>query len=370
VKKENDRLSDGIFIVTNEDSCPYYDFGDELKVENNSLIISGYKPICLYLSKKIEHIVTLKNGSSKLPRLAIPKTPGHQKSKYDCGGCTGLIQFEYKREKGYVTLQMKLLTESEEKRKRERLDKFYNVLRTLDIFKTLEDDSIRDLISLLDFKTVLPDKVLLKKGDPSAHLYIILKGKVAVIDDNHQKTSEIHSGEIFGEMSLLSGEPENNSLHSINSTQVATLSVKNFRHILRKFPTLQLFLFKLLIDRVQAQALLSGNISSGMTGDLEEMPAIDLMQLINSSQKTGSIELIFTEGSATVYFSEGEIIHANFLKLGAKDAVFAILSIKKGFFTYNRGIPDELKMNPPIGGFIGLMMEGVQEIDEDGQEQE
>ncbi|MCK5515390.1 MAG: DUF4388 domain-containing protein [Desulfobulbaceae bacterium] len=370
MKKDIDKLNDAIFIVTSEESCPYYDFGDELKVENSSLKISGFKPVCLYLSKNIEQIVTLKEGSGRLSRLGGLKMPGHQKSKYDCGGCTGLIQFEFKREKGYITLQMQLLKEAEEQRNRKRLDKFYNVLRMLDIFEPLEDESLRDLILLLDFKTVLPDKVLLKKGDPSAHLYIILKGQVAVIDDNHQKISEINSGEIFGEMSLLSGEPENNSLHTMNGTQVAMLSVKNFRHILKKFPTLQIFLFKLLIDRVQAQALLSGNISSGMTGDLEEVPAIDLMQLINSSQKTGSIEVVCSEGSATVYFDEGEIIYAKFKKLSAKDAVFALLTIRKGFFTYSRGIPDELKMLPPIGGFIGLMMEGVQGIDEQNHEEE
>jgi len=365
VRKENEKINSAIFIVTSENSCPYYDFEDELKIENSSLTISPYKPVCLHLSKKIKQIVTSKDGFSRLPRRDSPKhISGHQKAKYDCGGCTGLIQFEFKREKGYVTLQMKLLKESEEQRKRKQLNKFYNTLRKLDIFDPLEDDALRDLTLLLDFKTLIPDKVLIKRGDPGTHLYIILKGHVAVIDENHQKTSEIHSGEIFGELSLLSDEPESNSLHTIESTQVAMLSVKNFRHILKKHPTLQIFLFKLLINRVQAQAFLSGNISSGMTGNLEEIPAVDLMQLINSSKKTGSVEIVFSAGNTTVYFNEGEIIHAKLHDLEAKDAVFALLDIKKGVFTYKKGIPDELKKLPPIGEFIGLIMEGIQEIDE------
>ncbi len=368
MEKKDNKISDAIFIVTNEDSCPYYDFGDELKVENGGLLISSYKPACLYLSKKIEQIVTSKNNFSRLSRLGSPTNNSDlQNSKYDCGGCTGLIQFEFKREKEYVTLQMKLLKDSEEQRKLKRLAKFYNTLRKLNIFDSLEDESLRDLTILLDFKTIVPDKVLIKKGDQGTHLYIILEGQVAVIDDSHQKTSEINFGGIFGEMSLLSREPESSSLHTTKNTQVAMLSVKNFRHILRKFPTLQIFLFKLLIDRVQVLALRSGNISSGMAGDLEEIPVIDLMQLINSSQKTGSVEIDFLKGSADVYFKEGEIIYASFHQLEGKDAVFALLDIKKGLFTYNRGIPDQFKALPPIGGFIGLMMEGIQRIDENNK---
>ncbi|MFW2366398.1 MAG: DUF4388 domain-containing protein [Desulforhopalus sp.] len=369
MKKKSKKASNAIFIVTKEESCPYYDIGDELKVESSSLSVSSFKPVCLFLSGEIEKIVTSPESMSRFPKLGSQQLrPGGQQSQYACGGCTGLIQFKYKQEKDYATLQMKLLKESEDQRKKQHLEKFYNLMRSLEIFKSLEDDALRDLTLFLEFKNILPSKVLVEKGAPGTHLYIILKGQVAVVDDNGQKTSEIHSGGIFGELSLLSGEPQSNSYNTITGTQVALLSVKNFRQILKKFPTLQIFLFKLLIDRVQAMALRAGNIASGMTGDLEEVPAVDLMQLINSSQKTGSIELVCPLGKAQVYFDEGEIIQAHLGELQDKDAVFAILGARKGHFTYNRGIPLELKGVSPIGGFIGLMMEGVQRIDEDSQE--
>lgn len=365
MKKKTNKTSNAIFIVTKEESCPLYDLGDELKVESSSISISSFKPVCLYLSGQIETIVTSPESISRFPKLGSQQLrPGTQHSQYDCGGCTGLIQFKFKQEKDYATLQMKLLKESDEQRKRQHLEKFYKLMRSIDIFKSLEDDSLRDLTLFLEFKNILPSKVLVEKGTPGTHLYIILKGQVAVVDDNNQKTSEIHSGGIFGELSLLTGEPASNSFHTITGTQIALLSVKNFRHILKKYPPIQIFLFKLLIDRVQAMALRAGNIASGMTGDLEEVPAVDLMQLINSSQKTGSIELVCPEGRAQIYFDEGEIIHAHYNELDGKEAVFAVLGAKKGHFSYNRGIPDKFLNLSPIGGFIGLMMEGVQRIDE------
>jgi CRP/FNR family cyclic AMP-dependent transcriptional regulator len=368
MKKPTRKMSNAIFIVTSENSCPYYDLGDELKVENGSLSISSFKPVCLYLSEKVKEIASVPDSVSGFSRLVSHQVrPNTQQVQYDCGGCTGLIQYKYKQEKDYATLQMKMLKETEEKRKRAHLEKFYNLMRSLQIFDSLEDENLKDLTLFLEFKTLLPRKVLVEKGAPGMHLYIIITGQVSVVDDTGQSISRLQSGDIFGEVSLLSGEPHPNSIHTVTATQVALLSVKNFRQILKGHPSLQIFLFKLLISRVQAVALRSGNIASGMTGDLAEVPAVDLMQLINSSQKTGTVDLVSAEDRAQVYFDEGEIVQARFNKLEGKDAVFAVLGMKKGHFTYSRGLSEELSGSPPIGGFIGLMMEGVQRIDEDSQ---
>lgn len=362
-------MNNAIFIVTSENSCPFYEIGDELKVENSSLSISSFKPVCLYLARAVEKSVTSPDSLSRFPQLGSNQPRAKtQQAQFDCGGCTGLIQYKFKQAKDYATLQMKLLKDSEEMRKRQHLEKYYNHMRRLEIFDSLEDDALKNLISFLEFKTILPQKVLVEKDSPGTHLYIIITGQVDVMGDSNQKISTMSSGEIFGEVSLLSGEPHSNSIHTAAATQVALLSIKNFRQIIKNHPSLQIFLFKLLITRVQAIALRSGKIASGMTGDLKEVPAVDLMQLINSSQKTGSIELACVDGKAQIYFNEGEIIHAHYNQVEGKEAVFTILGLKEGDFTYKRGISDEMKEMPPIGGFIGLMMEGVQRIDEDRQQ--
>jgi len=358
MKKTVNKYQNAVFLITRESSCPFYNVGEELKIENFSLSVSSYKPGCLHLAQKIVSIVTTKSSISGFPKV------GGQNSKFDCGGCEGLIHFEYKKEKEFATLQMKLLKETEERRRRKRLDKFFGELRSLNLFKPLDDQSLKELTVLLEFKTLLLDKIIIKKDTPGNHLYIVLKGLVAVIGDDGSKIAEIHAGEIFGEMSLLTGEPVTHSIHTIEATQVAMLSVKNFRDVIKKFPILQMFLLKLLVDRVQTMTLRSGNITSGMTGELAEINAVDLFQLINSSQKTGMIELSLKQGKALVIFKDGEIIYARFLGLRQKEAVYSLMGEKKGRFTYTRGIPNELEKLPPIGGFMGLMMEGVQRIDE------
>ena len=358
MKNQLTTFRDAIFIVTEERSCPIYNVGDEFKIENFCLSVPSYKPGCLYLSQVIANII-----SSKESYGGVPKFGGH-KPKFDCGGCDGLIHFEFKKERDFATPQMKLLNETEERQRRLHLDKFFGVLRNLDFFESLDDDALSDLTILLEMRTIPIDKVVIKKGDTGSHLYIVLMGRVAVMAKDGSRITEMGAGEIFGEMSLLSGEPVSSSIHTVSDTQLAMLSSKNFKHVLKKYPVLQLFLFKMLVERAQILTLRSGNITSGMTGELAAITTMNLFQLIKSAQKTGRIDLALEQGRAMVFFREGEIIHARFLKLRNKDAVFALLNEKSGRFTYTKGIPKELDNLPPIGGFRGMLTEELQGIDE------
>jgi CRP/FNR family transcriptional regulator, cyclic AMP receptor protein len=364
MKKPVNKFRDAIFIVTEEHSCPIYNTGEEFKVENFSLTVPAYKSGCLYLAQAIAGVMTSMEKYNGFVKI------GGQKSRFDCGGCEGLIHFEIKKERDFATLQMKLLNETEERRRRQHLEKFFRVLRKLDIFETLEDDALSDLTLLLEFTTIPVDKVVLKKGDPGSNMYIVLTGQVAVMAGDGSKIAEIGDGGIFGEMSLLSGEPVTNSIHTLTETQVAKLSVKNFKHVLKKYPILQLFLFKLLVARAQTMTLRSGNITSGMSGELAEISIVDLFQLINSSQKTGRLDLALVQGRGIVFFREGEIIHARFLDLRNKEAVYALIKVENGHFAYTRGIPQELDKLSSIGGFIGILMEGLQRIDENKEREQ
>jgi CRP/FNR family cyclic AMP-dependent transcriptional regulator len=169
---------------------------------------------------------------------------------------------------------------------------------------------------------------------------------------------------MFGEMSLLSAEPFTHTIVSLTTSKLAMLSVKNFKEILKKFPLLQMFMFKLLVDRAQAITLKSGNIASGMTGELSEISPVDLFQLINTSRKTGTVNIALEQGRGMVFFREGEIIYAGYLKLRGKEAVYKLLGMKSGNFSYTKGIPDLLNNVPPLGVFMGLMMVGVLSLDE------
>lgn len=358
MEKKEKKLRDAIFIITQEHSCPVYNVGEEIKVANQSLSVSSFKPGCLFLAEEVLKIISSRDSFGGFSKLS------NKKMKFSCGGCEGRVNFEFKKDKDFATLQMKLLNEAEEKRKRQHLDKFFGVLRRLPLFEPLDDDALSDLTLMLDLKSIPVDKIIIKRGGPGDYLFIILRGKVAVLGEDGSKIAEMGTGEIFGEMSLLTGEPVSCSVQTMEATHVAMLSLKNFKQIIVKYPVLQLFLFKLLVERAQTMALRSGNITSGMTGELEEIAIVDLLQLINASQKTGSVSLALDDGKGIVYFREGQIVYARFLKLFGRDALFALMTQESGHFSYTKGIPAELEGRPPLGDFMGLLMEGVHRLDE------
>lgn len=357
--KKQEQLKDAIFLITQEKSCPVYNLGEEIKVANSTLTTSSFKPCCLFLAEKIKELVVTTNSFGGISRIS------QTKSRFDCGGCEGMVHFEYKKEKDFATVQMKLLNEAEEKRKKQHLEKFFSVLRAMKIFSPLEDDALTDLTLMLDLKTIPKDKVVVKKGDQGSNLYIVLEGKLAVINDNGETIANLAPGNIFGEMSLLSGEPVSHTIHTNDTSRLALLSLKNFRNVIVKYPILQLFLFKLLIKRAQMAALKSGNISSGMSGTLSDISTIDLLQMIHSSQKTGVIKFAVKDGKAAVLFNQGQIVYARFHKKTNQDAVYTLLNRKEGNFSYFKGLPSEFSTLPPIGDFMAILIEGVQKIDEE-----
>ncbi len=357
-KRNASQYRDAIFIVTEERSCPIYNVGEEFKVENMALSVPEGKAVCLLMVCELMKAVAEKKSLERF------SPSGVQKVKFECGGCTGLIRFEFKKEKGFATLQMKLLAAAEQKARMRHLDKFYDVLRKLEIFEPLTEDSLRDLSAQLQLKEYDAHKIILKKGDPGTSLYIVLEGRVAVIGDEGQTLSEMTVGDIFGEMSLLSGEPITTSIHSRERTRLATLSSKDFKHTLNRYPVLQVFFYRLLVERAQANTLRAGTISSGMTGRLSDINAVELFQLINSSQKTGKVLLVLDDGNATVAFNEGELVKTQYKELSGKEAFFALLAKSDGTFTYTSGLSAEEKQLEVIGGFMGLVMEGMRRVDE------
>ncbi|MCI5139854.1 MAG: DUF4388 domain-containing protein, partial [Candidatus Electrothrix sp. AR1] len=65
-----------------------------------------------------------------------------------------------------------------------------------------------------------------------------------------------------------------------------------------------------------------------------------------------------------VLFNAGEIVSCKCSKLEGKEAIFYMLTKQDGQFTYSKGLSEEEKQLPVLGGFMGLIMEGLRRIDE------
>lgn len=349
-----------IFVVTEERFCPIYNTGDEFNVLRDALTIPGVKPACLILVRQIMRIT---EGQEAMKKHSVF---GSQKVKFECGGCSGLIRFEYKKEKEFATTQMKLLHSSQQRQANKELSEFTGMLRTFPVFSPLGESDLYDLFTLLRFKKYNADEIILRKGDPGTHLYIVLTGKIEVVGDDGEVITAMESGGIFGEMSLLTGAPVVTSVYSRGVTKLAALTSKDFKHVLHRYPVLHVFFYRLLIERAgKVSKKVSAEITAGMSGDVSDVHVVDLFQMINTSQKTGSVDLNLANGSAKVLFNEGELVYADYGEFTGKEAIFALLGVTEGQFMYTQGIPSEAEEYDVIGGFMSLVMEGMQRLDEE-----
>jgi hypothetical protein len=348
-----------VFVVTEEYSCPLYHGGDEFIIRDSTISAGRNKDLCVWL---VQELLTAMSESDLLKRRLVH--PGARQIKFECGGCTGLIRFEYKKKTTHSTLQMKLLEASKKRAKNQLLGRFFDLLRGMELFEPLDDFDLQDLTLLMKLEKYPANNILLESGTVGSHFYVVLAGKVTVVREDHGVIAELGPGDIFGEMSLLSGELTSSSVHSKTPVELASLKATDFKNTLSTYPVLQVFFYRLFVDRVQKNTIRAGKITSGMHGELSDINSVELFQLINSGGKTGKVDFIFDECKALVLFNAGEIVFCKCSDHEGKNAIFNILAKQDGQFAYTKGISEEEKELPVLGGFMGLIMEGLRRIDE------
>lgn len=95
-------------------------------------------------------------------------------------------------------------------------------------FESLDAAALRDLESELELMALYAGEVLYRQGEAGDFMCIVINGRlrvVAVGENNVQfPVDELGSGEIVGEMALMSGEPRSATVYAIRDTHLARLS--------------------------------------------------------------------------------------------------------------------------------------------------
>jgi uncharacterized repeat protein (TIGR04076 family) len=351
-----------VFVVTEEHSCTLYQVGDEFIIRDSTISAGGNKDLCVWL---VQELLTAMSDSNLLKcRFTHPGSRGSRQIKFECGGCTGLIRFEYKKKVVHSTLQMNLLEASKKRAENQLVGNFFDLLREMEPFEPLDDFDLQDLALLMKLEKYPANNILREADTVATHLYVVLSGEVTVVREDNGVIAELGPGEMFGVMSLLSGELNCSSVHSKTPVELASLKAMDFKRILSTYPILQVFFYRVLIERVQKNTLRAGNITSGMNGELSDINSVELFQLINSGGKTGKVDFVFDACKALVLFNAGEIVYCKCGDHEGKNAIFYILAKQGGQFAYTKGLSEEEKELPVLGGFMGLIMEGLRRIDE------
>ncbi len=339
--------SDTSFFKIIEDSdCLHYRTGDEFKLSGAMLALPLGRAVCVTLVEDMKKIVTGKNSK---------KT-----DSFYCSGCNGYVRLTY---------EPRNPPDDGSDIKGDDIDTIANLLTDFSFFKTLDEDDIREIVSHLKLRKLNRGEIIIRKGEPGTSLFIILFGKVEVLGDHGMSITFMGREEVFGEMSLLSGEPVGASIKIVEPSTILYIKGKDFRNILAKLPSLRMYFARLLAKRLAERNLLkTEEFSPGMVGQLSDMPPSELFQAFNINQKTGRLTLQLPKGSAMLAFREGELVRAEYDGNEGKDAFYEMLKEEEGRFKFSSsGLSDEEMAADEVGDFMWLLMEGVRRMDEEDE---
>ncbi len=125
-----------------------------------------------------------------------------------------------------------------------------NHLAHSEVMQTLPEQEKHILAKLLTPCYVHPQDVLCQEGETGDYFYVIGVGEADVYKG---KTwiNRLRSGDIFGEMSLLTGEPRSATVIAATAMELYRLDQSNFGQILTQSPYLALALSRTLARRLQ-----------------------------------------------------------------------------------------------------------------------
>jgi CRP/FNR family transcriptional regulator len=108
-----------------------------------------------------------------------------------------------------------------------------NLLRTIPLFCTLEPEELDTIAAIVDVRRYPRGRVILHENDTPHYMYIVLSGKVRVVQRGNDGTEHmlaIHrKGSFFGEMALLDGNTSPATVIAHEDVRIGLISRSDFQ---------------------------------------------------------------------------------------------------------------------------------------------
>jgi CRP-like cAMP-binding protein len=120
----------------------------------------------------------------------------------------------------------------------------------VEVMQRLPEREKQALAALLTATYAQPGEILCREGDPGDYFYIIVSGE-AEVRKGRRVVTTLGAGEIFGEMSLLTGEPRSATVVACTPMELYQLTQENFGQVLTHSPHLAWALSRTLARRLR-----------------------------------------------------------------------------------------------------------------------
>jgi CheY-like chemotaxis protein len=99
-----------------------------------------------------------------------------------------------------------------------------------------------------------------------------------------------------------------------------------------------------------------------LRGNIEQMPMVDLLQLLTMNRRSGVLGITTAHGAGEVRLNEGEVVDAVYRRLQGEKAFYRMLGERDGRFAFSPGTPaGARRLTSPTSQ---LLMEAMRQVDE------
>jgi CRP/FNR family transcriptional regulator, cyclic AMP receptor protein len=131
-----------------------------------------------------------------------------------------------------------------------------SVLRNHPIFCDLAPEALDQLCRYAKHSTLKRGATIFSKGDPGNSLFAVISGTVKIsissVDGRNAILNLIGAGEIFGEMSILDGQPRSADATANTGCEIFAIDRREFLPFMRNQPELAMKFIELLCARLRA----------------------------------------------------------------------------------------------------------------------
>src|SRR5512141_1086296 len=133
-------------------------------------------------------------------------------------------------------------------------------LRKSPLFEGLSDDELQQLMDMAEPISLRAGEVLIKQGDAGDAAYVVIKGEFEIQKQTGQSLIKIdvrNSGDVVGEMALLSSAPRNATVIARTDSEVLRIPAGAFQQLLTTSTTAAMAVLHWVMARLhQNEALL------------------------------------------------------------------------------------------------------------------
>ena len=247
-------------------------------------------------------------------------------------------------------------------------------LRASDLFENQPEEVLQAVLAQGHVGEYGPGALVFRQGDEGDRLYIVKSGVLEILATPSDGTEAIPvaylgTGEVLGELALLTGSPRSATARSPEHAELFTLDKAVFNDLMSTLPAFSRNMCLVLAKRLEATTLkVPRGTTKQLQGNLKFFDLATVIQTLIGSHQTGSL-IVTQEGKqkvAEIVFFKGNICRAKFRQLSGDDAVFQIFQAQlEGEFSFTGRDVDEEDTQPDITmPAISLLMESVRLQDE------